>query len=84
MIPIACTILHNFLCSIDDDDEFVQIYLDADNEDKDEDADMRNEDDGGDGLRNEPTPQDRCGMGRSRDTLVQMYAAYQQNLWYKQ
>ena len=27
MIPITCVVLHNFLCSIDDDDEFVQIYL---------------------------------------------------------
>ena len=36
-------------------------------------------------LRNEPTPQDQYGIGRFRDTLVdQMYAAYQQNLWYKQ
>ena len=56
MIPIACAILHNFLCSIDDDDEFVQIYLHADNEDKDEDEDTGNENDIGDGLHNELTP----------------------------
>ena len=80
MIPIACTILHNFLLTETIDDEYMRMYLDEDVPPGDATGPNEDYENVEDELVPELVPQDRRGMGRFKNSLVdQMHATYIQN-----